>query len=131
MKKLIFGLALAAVFAGCATVTLSEKGSMAGGERLLVIQNDGYMLLGTVPLASGRLSWNVNGKSVNRYPALFSNNADTQHLYSMAMKVADRENCDLKDVVFIDNSSLLDFNSCYGLITCDDVAISAVLVPRK
>lgn len=132
MLKKTIGVAVAALAAGCATIQLSSAGAMKDGERLLAIQNDGYMLLGVVPLASGsliRLPTVRSGKST--HPVFFANHADTQHLYAMALKVAERENCDLKDVEFIDNSTQLDLTCAYGLVTHDDVAVSAVLVPRK
>lgn len=131
MIKKTLGVVLAALLAGCATVEMSNVGAMDGGKRMLVIQNDGYMLLGTVPIVSGRLEWDKVRNKPDRYPTLFANNADTQHLYAMAQKIAERENCDLEDVTYFDNSSMLDFSSMYGLVTYDDVAISAVLVPRK
>lgn len=132
MKKLMMTAVLAALALGCGTVRLSSPGSMDGGERLLVIQNDGYMLLGVVPLASGRMTGEPAASCRFSTPAaLFSNHADTRRLYAMAVKIAERERCDLRDVEFIDNSTQLDFSCAYGIVTHDDVALSAVLVPRR
>lgn len=131
LKRMLIGAAIA-LTAGCATVELSSPGSMQNGERLLVIQNDGYELFGFLPLGSGALDWSSKGAGrVITGTAMFSNRSDTRHLYSMAIKVAERENCDLKDVVFIDNTDMVNLSRCYGLVFYDDVAISAVLVPRK
>jgi len=129
MKELlsVFGLIM---LAGCASVELSSNGSLPNGDRLLVIQNNGYELLRTIPLGSGDLSWNARKQCVNAEPALFQNNSDTQHLYAMAIKIAERENCDLVDVTFIDNYEALNPNNIYGLVQANDTAISAILRPR-
>jgi len=131
MRKLVFALLLAVVSAGCATVEMSSVGSMKNGDRLLSIQNDGYELLWFIPLWSGLLEWDAEDNDVDCSPALFRNHADTQHLYEMAHRIAERENCELVDVTFIDKYAGLDFRNLYGLIKANDVLISAVLRPRK
>lgn len=129
MKMMLSTCALA-VFAGCATVEMTKDGALPNGDRLLVIQNDGYELLRCVPLWSGELTWNEKERQVSKNPAFFSNQSDTQHLYEMAKKIAEREGCDLVDVTFIDNYQALKLENLYGLIQANDTAISAVLRKR-
>jgi len=131
MKRLIVALMLAVASAGCATVEMSSVGSMKNGDRLLSIQNDGYELLWFIPLWSGLLEWDAKTNDVDCAPALFRNHADTQHLYEMAHKIAERENCELVDVTFIEKYAGLDIRNFYGLVRSSDVLISAVLRPRK
>lgn len=130
MKRMVVACALAAL-AGCATVEMSSVGKMDRGERLLVIQSNGYELLWFIPIGSGKLTWNAQKNDVDASFAPFQNNADTRHLYEMARRIAERENCDLVGVTFIDNFSALDPSAFYGAVKCFDTAISAVLRPRK
>ncbi|MGN0833686.1 MAG: hypothetical protein ACI4RD_08595 [Kiritimatiellia bacterium] len=130
MRKMLFALFALAV-AGCATVEISSVGSMRGGDRLLVIQNDGYELLWLLPLWSGDLSWDAERNDVSRRPALFANHADVRHLWAAARRIAEREHCDLVDVTFIDNYRALELSMLYGTVKASDLAISAVLRPRK
>ncbi len=129
--KLLMVLCGALALAGCATVEMSSAGAMKGGDRLLVIQNDGYELLGILPLWSGNLTWNEKLQCVDREVAFFRNHSDTQHLYEMAKRIAEHENCDLVDVTFVDNYLGLNPQSFYGALVNSDTAISAVLRPRK
>ncbi len=130
MKGIIAACALAAL-TGCATVELSSAGKMKGGDRLLVIQNDGYELFWCIPLWSGRLTWNAAKNDIDASTVFFRNDSNTQRLYEMAMRVAERENCELVDVTFIDNFRALDPSTCYGAVKSCDTAISAVLRPRQ
>jgi len=130
LTKMTVAGALALVCAGCATVEMSTVGNMAGRDRLLVIQNDGYELLWILPLWSGNLEWNNARNDVDVSPVPFKNHADVNRLYSMARKIAERENCDLVDLKFIDSSRILDLTNFYGALKADDVAISAVLRPK-
>lgn len=130
MKKLIGFCGLLALV-GCSTVEMSSTGSMDDGKRLLVIQAKSYQIARAVPLFSNGLTWDAEDNKVSRTPVFFSDEADTQHLYDMAKKIAQRENCNLGDVTFIDNYWALDPSLLYGLISSSDVAISAVLIPRQ
>jgi len=129
MKRLIGFCGLIALV-GCSTVELSSNGSMDDGKRLLVIQAKAFQVVRKVPLFSGGLTWDVEDKKVSRTPVFFDDEADTQHLYVMAKKIAERENCDLEDVTFIDNYWDVDPTLLHGLFTASDIAISAVLCPR-
>lgn len=130
MRSPLLALAALAV-AGCATVEISSVGSMKGSDRLLVIQNDGYELFWLLPLWSGDLTWDAEGDRVSRSVAFFENQADATHLWEAARRIAERGNCDLVDVTFIDNDRAWDLQTLYGMVKVSDVAISAVLRPRK
>jgi len=130
MKRLLMSACCALVLAGCATVEMSSPGALADGDRLLVIQNDGYELFWLLPLWSGRLAWNEKHQCVDRKVQFFTNNSDTQHLYAMARKIAERENCELVGVTFIDNYKGLEPFFLYGAIKSNDTALSAILRPR-
>jgi len=131
LNSLLAAFCLAGVVTGCSTVEMTSAGAMKNGDRLLVIQNDGYELLWTIPLWSGGMTWDAKTKTVDCSPALFRNLADTQHLYEMAQKVAERENCDLVNVTFVDNYLGLNPNNLYGAIKSSEVTASAILRPRK
>lgn len=135
IKKLLVmalvAMGLASAMVGCATVEMTSAGSMKNGDRLLVLQNDGYELLWCIPLWSGAMTWDEKSKSVEYTPVFFKNNADTQHLYVAAKRVADNENCDLVNVTFVDNYLALNLSNCYGAIKVNEVTISAILRPRS
>jgi len=132
MKSAAFGmLALAmAGLAGCATVEITSDGKLQRHDRLLVINGEGYELVGLVPLGSSRLEWDESVNDVDRMPMAFENHADSQHVYELARRIALRDNCELVNLTIIDNYSASDPNRCWGLITCDDVTLSAILRKR-
>jgi len=131
VKRPLCAILSAVLLGGCANVQLSSIGSLPDRDRLLVVQNDGYMLVGVLPLASGSLTWNAAEKEASITPVFFSNNTEIRHLYDVALRVAERENCELVNPTIIDNSAGLDPARLYGLITFNDVTLSAVLRPKK
>jgi len=131
IKTLLAVGLLALGVAGCATVELTSPDAIGNGDRLLVIQCDGYEILDLIPLWSGCLEWDARMRMPVEGPALFGRHSNTQHLLQLARKIAERENCELVNVTFIDNYIGLNPHNIYGLITNRDTAISAVLRPRK
>ena len=93
----------------------------------------GQAVVQTFPLIGnyGVIPEDAEGDRVSRSVAFFENQADATHLWEAARRIAERGNCDLVDVTFIDNDRAWDLRTLYGMVKVSDVAISAVLRPRK
>ncbi len=143
MKSLVF-VAIAAVMCGCASVTMSSPGSLSGtdvvgattpADRMVVVSNNGYHLFCTFTLESGDLRWDENKKDIKGGIALFQDYCGNDDCYEVLQRIAERENCDLVDVIFTE-SSTSSFNvSSYaglaaGILGSYQVQASAILRPR-
>jgi len=117
------------LLAGCATVEMSSA-SVNNGERLLVIRDKGYSFAHLFTLWSGNLTWDAKRQKVNRKVKFFKNHADSAHVYAMAEKIAQRENCELVDVAFANNYNGINPDNLYGLIFIYDMSVSALLRPN-
>lgn len=145
MKKLMFLVLLAGVLSGCATVKLSSPGSLAGvdvkgaqgkADKMLFLSNEGYYFFQTFPVVCGDITWNTKEKEIEGGSAFFSNQLDGDLLMKAFYNYAERENCDVVDVVIHDRSEckvglfgLMDwFCTIFGY---NSVALSGVLRPRN
>ncbi len=146
MKAIVLTLALAmAMLTGCASVSLSSPGIMegidvkgAGGpvDRVAVINNCGLYLLWSLTVGTGDVRWNPKTQDINGGCAMFKDFSNMHNIYEALNRIAERENCELVDVVFLDGSdssmSLFSYSGlAAGLIGVNDITVSAVLRPKK
>lgn len=143
MKNLLLA-ALASVLAGCASVEITQKGSLSDvdllgattpADRHILITNGGMHLFWIFTVATGDLSWDEKKNDIAGGIAWFDDQAGCDHCYAALQNIARRENCDLVDVVFNNAStSDLDCSSAEGLLAgfigMSDVQCSAVLRPK-
>lgn len=109
------GGALAAfslIASGCASVEMSSPESLAGiniygtstkADRMVVIRNSGFYFLG-MTIVSGDLSWNEETEDINGGWSITRDQARIADCYRALQFVADREERDLADVTFHENS---------------------------
>ena len=130
--------ALAAMAAGCASVSYSSPDALDGvkvkglegrpAAQQVVIRTTGYYVLWYIPLVSGDLRWNPETKSINGGFSLFSDQVGVNNLQSVLEKIAESRDCDLADVHFNDSDTFYDGMS--SLFGSSDMSVSALLVPR-
>ncbi len=143
--KTILPLCLAAFLgAGCASVEITPKGTLRGldvqgangkADRQVAISCGGYYLFDRWPLVCGDVRWNDAKNDWNGGSAWFNDVGNLAAAHALLLKIAERENCDLCDVVYNDHSNTkLDLTSLQGwvslLVNCTEISASAVLVPR-
>ncbi len=148
MKALKIGAlaaALAAMAAGCATISYSSPGKLDGisvkgieGKQTLrqvVISTSGYYVLWTIPLFSGDLRWNPGKQSINGGFSFFSDQVGVNELQTALLNVAKSRNCDLADVHYTDSDASFAGASEAGIIGAlfgsSQMSVSALLVPRN
>ncbi len=143
MKALIFG-AVAALMCGCASVKISSPGSLSGvdivgattpADRMVVVSNFGFHMFWTITLCSGDLRWDSAKRDIKGGTAFFSDYCGNDDCYEVLQRIAERENCDLVDVVFTECSPFGFSVTSYQGLTCGlcgryDVQASAILRPR-
>ena len=123
MAMLLVGLT------GCATVYRTTPGSLTS------IDYTGYHFLWTFPLFSGDLRWNEEKQSINGGTCLFSDQVGADELQNALLKIAERRNCDVIDIVFDDSDTSYAGVSESGAIGLffgsSHMGVSGVLVPKK
>ena len=138
-KFCMLAAALAAMAAGCASVSYSSPDALDGvtvkglegkpAGQQVVIRTTGYYVLWTIPLVSGDLRWNPKTKSINGGFSLFDDQVGVNNLQEVLLKIAESRNCDLADVHFNDSDTFYDGMS--SLFGSSDMSVSALLVPRN
>lgn len=145
MKKLIVPALAAALVAGCNTVAISSKGSLegidvkgAGGQadRTLCVGNEAYFLFNWLPLFSSSMDWDRDLNGVNTHSlSLFSDDTSLESVSKAFYKYAERENCDVVNIV-IDNQTHYPIGLsglgalCGNVISVHDMYVTGVLKPR-
>ena len=137
-KICVLAAALAAMAAGCASVSYSSPDALDGvtvkglegkpAGQQVVIRTTGYYVLWAIPLVSGDLRWNPETKSINGGFSLFEDQVGINELQSALEKIAESRNCDLADVHYCDSDTFYDGMS--SLFGSSDMSVSALLVPR-
>lgn len=137
-KICVLAAVLAAMAAGCASVSYSSPDALDGvtvkglegkpAGQQVVIRTTGYYVLWTIPLVSGDLRWNPETKSINGGFSLFEDQVGINELQSALEKIAESRNCDLADVHYNDSDTFYDGMS--SLFGSSDMSVSALLVPR-
>jgi hypothetical protein len=129
MKKLVFGLALAALAAGCYTVELAKSPVLGPDvEGHVYIRNSGWSILGCIPLVCG----NANMESKCGV-AFFCDDTKLEIAKDKLVKLAAEKNCDIKDVTYLDDSAVIQ---TFGnipipwLVQSKLVEVSATLVKK-
>ena len=130
--------------AGCATVYRTAPGSLTGmGYKgadstpleQVYITTEGYYCLWSIPIASGDLRWNEEKQSINGGTCLFSDQVGADELQNALLKIAERRNCDVIDIVFDDSDTSYAGVSESGAIGLffgsSHMGVSGVLVPKK
>ena len=130
--------------AGCATVYRTTPGSLTSIDykgandtplEQVYITTTGYHFLWTVPLFSGDLRWNEEKQSINGGTCLFSDQVGADELQNALLKIAERRNCDVIDIVFDDSDTSYAGVSEGGAIGLffgsSHMGVSGVLVPKK
>lgn len=101
------------VFAGCAQIDMSAPGSLSKVEvlgsttrcdRQVVIRNTGFYAFGYT-LISGDMTWDEKKRDVKGGPKFFKDMSRIEWCYDALQHIAKRENRDLVDVVFSENSA--------------------------
>ena len=142
--KLMAGIALAGVLAGCNTVVVSSPGTLRGVEvngarnpadRVLMVSNEGYFLFHCIPLVTGSTEWSPSEKKLRNDVEFFSNRMTGEKMLAAMTRYADSMNCDLVDIVVIDKNSypigLFDLQGWANTILADrSITYSGVLCPR-
>lgn len=135
--KTIFGILTffgALVFAGCAQIDLSSPGSLAKVEvlgattrcdRQIVIRNTGFYAFGYT-LISGDLEWDEKKHDIKGGPKFFTDMSRIEWCYDALQHIAKRENRDLVDVVFTENSAFGFAASTSDAITMAAGAMGAI-----
>lgn len=141
MRGLVFALVGAALCAGCSTVAISKPGTLAGidvkgaggqADRTLCVSNEGYFLFNSLPVFSSSMAWNEKSKGINPSAvSFFKDETALSRVAEVFYRYADRENCDVVDVV-VDNRTTypLGFN-LLDLMMRHEICITGVLKPRK
>lgn len=146
MKKVFVLLGAALCLAGCSTVSISKKGALAGvdvkgadgrADRTLCVGNEGCWLFNSLPILAGSMDWNAKKGGINPYGlSLFKNETSVQRLTDAFFRYAERENCDVVDVV-VDNRTthsigLFGISEWVGdILSTREVYITGVLKERK
>ena len=136
--------ALLAGAAGCASVYTTSPGSFASMEyqgansaptEIVSITTTGYHFRWSIPLVSGDLRWNEATRSINGGTCLFSDQVGADELQNALLKIAERRNCDVIDIVFDDSDTSYAGVSESGAIGLffgsSHMGVSGVLVPKK
>lgn len=144
MKQLIVG-ALAVIMAGCASVEMSRRGSLKGvdvvgattpADRVVLVNNSAVHLFWTWTIASGDLRWDAQKKDIKGGIAWFDDFCGNDDCYEVLQNIAERENCDLVDVIFTESSapgfSVDSYEGLFGFIAGSySVQGCAILRPRE
>lgn len=98
---------------GCAQIDISASGSLSNVEvlgsttkcdRQIVIRNTGFYAFGYT-LVSGDLTWDEEKRDIKDGIRIFHDMSRIEYCYDALQHVAKRENRDLVDVVFSENSA--------------------------
>lgn len=145
LKSGLPAIALALLFAGCATLEYSSPGmlddvSVKGieGKKAdcqVVISTTGYYMLWTIPLVSGDIRWNPETKSINGGYSFFRDHVSLDELQTALLKIAESQDCELADVHYADTDSTFagvsESGAIGALFGSSQMGVSALLVPRK
>jgi len=135
----------AALLSGCASLDISSPGSLSGvrivgtpgcADRQVVVENSAFHVFWTWTVATGDLRWNDEKKDIEGGTAFFADYCGNDDCYEVLKKVAERENCDLANVIFTESStSDFNFSSYMGLFGFFagryGVEACAILRPKK
>jgi len=141
MKRLMVAIAGAALVAGCSTVSISKTGTLKGidvkgadgkADRTLCVGNEGYFFFNWVPIVSSSMDWDDEENGIDLWSmSWFKDETTVQRLTDAFYRYAERENCDVVNVV-------VDDKTCYGisygiadLFDTHEIFITGVLKPRK
>jgi len=132
------------VCSGCATITTSKEGRLdgvvvkgAGGAPVehVWLGTSGEYLFWSIPIASGRFTWNEKTKQLETDTAWFKDCVSIADVQDALLKYADSRNCDLADVTYLDADTSYAGASYEGLLGMlfgsSSMGVSAVLIPRK
>lgn len=145
MKQIVLFMLLAMLLTGCCSVTFSSPGSLSGikiegagseGDRMVVINEGGIYLFWRLTLATGDIRWNEKKQDINGGVAFFHDYSGVTDIFETLHMIAERENCDLANVIVQDGSNsdlqLTSYQGAAGgLVGFNSVMVSAVLRPRK
>ena len=141
MKKVLVSLGAVMCLAGCSTVVMSEKGSLAGvdvkggdgkADRTLCVGNEGSWLFNSIPFLAASMDWHKNKGGIDPYDvSLFNDETAVQRLTDAFYRYAERENCDVVDVV-VDNRTTYPLGNWISLVfSMREVYVTGVLKERK
>lgn len=111
-------LTAAMLLSGCSTVIISSPGTLSGvdvkgangkADRVIMVANEGYYLFQGLPLVAGDVTWDAEDKEVAGGIKLFSNQLSGDRMLNAISRYAERENCDLVDIV-VNNKCECDVN---------------------
>ncbi len=137
-------LAAMTVCSGCATISTSREGRLAGiamkgadgaPREHVCLTTSGEYMFWSLPLGSGRFRWNEKTKTLETETAWFSDCVGIAELQEALLKYADSRNCDAIEVSYFDSDVSYAGASYEGLLGIffgsSTMGVSAVLVPRK
>lgn len=127
----LFALALA----GCAQIDMSSQGSLSKVEvlgsttrcdRQIVIRNTGFYVFGYT-IVCGDLSWDEKKHDIKGGVKFFDDMSRIENCYDALQHIAKRENRDMVDIVFTENSAFGFAASTSDAITMAAGAAGAIL----
>ncbi len=139
---LVLSASAALFITGCASIEISSPDALAGVDikgtqpgdinRVIVLENDGYFLFSYIPLAAGNMKWNPAAQDIKGGPCFFSSETVTQPMLDTLYHYAERENCDVIDVIINNRTEYgFDLTSMTGIfkaiIGCEPINVSGVL----
>lgn len=141
----IIGITAAALLSGCCTVLISSPGTLAGvdvkgadgkADRVIMVANEGYYLFQMIPIVSGDVYWDETENEVKGGIRLFSEQLVPTRMLNAICRYAERENCELVDVVINDKYiapiGLFDIQSWFTtIIGYSAVTYSGVLKTKE
>lgn len=111
MMHRILGFAVATLLSGCCTVIISSPGTLAGvdvkgaggkADRVIMIENEGYYLFRAIPIVAGDVCWNEETDEIRGGIRFCSEQLTPRRMLNAICRYAERENCELIDVVIND-----------------------------
>lgn len=104
----LYALVAAVLLSGCSTVIISSPGTLSGvdvkgangkADRVIMVANEGYYLFQGLPLVAGDVTWDCEEKEISGGIKLFSHQLSGDRMLEAISRYAEKENCDLVDVV--------------------------------
>lgn len=126
---------LALMLVGCAQIDMSAPGSLSKVEvlgsptkcdRQIVIRNTGFYVFGYT-IVCGNMAWDEKKHDIKGGPKFFADMSRIEWCYDALQHVAKRENRDLVDVVFAENSAFGFAASTSDTLTMAAGAAGAIL----
>lgn len=120
---------------GCAQIDMSSPGSLSKVEvlgsttrcdRQIVIRNTGFYIFGYT-IVCGDLSWDERKRDIKGGVKFFNDMSRIENCYDALQHIAGRENRDIVDVVFTENSAFGFAASTSDAITMAAGAAGAIL----